>query len=421
MLREDLAATLRSEHERDGYLFPAYEDYNFARVPATVASLFGVDDVRRLPPDVFATAPTRVHNVALVFVDGFGFEHWREDRDDLPFVDRVTEAGTVTPLTSTYPSETAACVTSVHTGLFPSEHGLLGWDQHLAAIDRVVETLPFRTRAGDEPTTPEGDAASADLLFEGEPIYDRLAEAGVESVVLGPDEMNETAYSRRVNQGATTRSYEGDSFRSFAHELREAVESGGERYVYGYLPHVDTAAHLAGRESDEYRDALSGISDAMVEAFLGELDERTARETLLLVVADHGGVDVAPADKLDLFDVPGVADAVRRDRADDPLVVGGPRNVRMFLRDGTRDDVETALRREVEALVLPGEAAIERGLFGPGDPVADLRERVGDLVVVPKERALWYDESRMDLVGMHGGLHPREMLVPFAAARASDV
>lgn len=421
MLREDLAATLREEHERDGYLFPAYDDYNFARVPATVKAVFGVDDLRRLPPDVFAGAPTRVRNVALVFVDGFGFEHWREEASEHEFFRRVTDAGTVTPLTSTCPSETAACVTSAHTGLFPTEHGLLGWDQYLAEIDRVVETLPFRTRDGDEPTGPDGATASADLLFEGPPMYDELAaEAGVESVVLAPDEQNETAYSRRTNEGAEPRSYDGEDLGSFGRALRDAVASGGERYVYGYLPHVDAAAHLAGRESDEYADALSAISDALVEEFLAGLDDRTARETLLLVVADHGGVDVPDDDKVDLFGVDGVADAVRRDREGDALVVGGPRNARLHLRDGTRDRVAAALREELDALVLPGEEAIERGLFGPGDPVGDLRERVGDLLVVPRERAVWHADDKMDLVGMHGGLHPREMLVPFAAVRASD-
>jgi hypothetical protein len=36
----------------------------------------------------------------------------------------------------------------------------------------------------------------------------------------------------------------------------------------------------------------------------------------------------------------------------------------------------------------------------------------------------WYGDEHpeeLDLVGMHGGLHPDEMLVPFAAVRADQL
>ena len=111
-------------------------------------------------------------------------------------------------------------------------------------------------------------------------------------------------------------------------------------------------------------------------------------------------------------------DALRTGGDGDPIPpVGGPRNVQLHVRDGEREAVRELLAGEFEALLLSREEALDRGLFGPGEPGARFRRRLGDLVVVPRDRSVWHDDAALRYVGMHGGLHPDEMLVPFAAAR----
>lgn len=83
---------------------------------------------RRLPDDAIAGVECGdAENVVVLLVDGFGYEHWKRERDVHPLLSALTERGIVTPLTSVYPSETAAAITTVHTGRKPVEHGLLGW------------------------------------------------------------------------------------------------------------------------------------------------------------------------------------------------------------------------------------------------------------------------------------------------------
>jgi len=67
--------------------------------------------------------------------------------------------------------------------------------------------------------------------------------------------------------------------------------------------------------------------------------------------------------------------------------------------------------------VLDGDAAVDAGLFGDGPVSPKLRERVGDLVVVPKSVGVWIGEEprKLGFVGHHGGQHPEEMYVPFLA------
>ena len=100
MRRDRVETELLDAHAEDGAVFPAYDDYCFANVSDTVASVLGADADRPLPGDVFEGVATDVDNVVVVLVDGFGWEHWKRDQDDHRFLADLTAAGTVTPLTS---------------------------------------------------------------------------------------------------------------------------------------------------------------------------------------------------------------------------------------------------------------------------------------------------------------------------------
>ncbi len=66
-----------------------------------------------------------------------------------------------------------------------------------------------------------------------------------------------------------------------------------------------------------------------------------------------------------------------------------------------------------------------RGCSGLNAPSRKFLERAGNLLVLPKRKeVVWYrfkDVPPLDLRGHHGGLHPDEMLVPFASARLSSL
>jgi hypothetical protein len=200
VLDESVEARLRDECLDDGLLFPDYERYCFAGVPGTVGEVLGADVGTSLPEDVLAGVDTDVENVVCVLVDGLGYDCWVRDRREHGFLDRVTEEGTVTPLTSIYHAETAAAITTVHTGDTAAEHGLLGWDVYLDEPGFVLETLPFRQKGGTA-----GDAAELvdpDVLYGGETVYERLAEAEIDAHAFQPAATIDTPYSRRNGHGS---------------------------------------------------------------------------------------------------------------------------------------------------------------------------------------------------------------------------
>ncbi|WP_265110567.1 alkaline phosphatase family protein [Halosolutus halophilus] len=404
-MRTDLESRLRDRLTEDGYLFPDYGKYCFARIPDTVRSVLGHAGEQPLPADVLAGLDGEYDRVLVLLVDGFGLAFWKRHRGRA-VLDRLDERGIVSPLTTIYPSETAAALTTFHTGTLPASHGLLGWDVYDPADDAAYEAFTATVKAGD-------DAVDHDLqdVFEGAPIYPDFEAAGIDCrhVVPFPE----------TYDGATCHSYGPDeSLDGFEPTLRNAFAAADDpAFLFAYLPQIDTAAHAYGTHSDEYRETVDDVFATIDRAFSG-LDADSAGDTLVVLTADHGHVDTDAGRTVDLETIDGVVEALERHGDGEPVrYAGSPRNVHLHLRDGRVEDVRSILDDRLDARVFTQADVLDRSLFGGGPRSETFRRRLGDLVIVHRDSGVWYgsDRPKLDLVGMHGGLHPDEMLVPFAA------
>lgn len=402
----DRADALLAEHAEDGYVFPAYEDYCFSNVPGTAGALLGSDVGPRLPNDVFDGIDTDASIVVVFLLDALGYDDFVTTAEESDFLRSFAETGAVTPLTSTFPSETAACVTTVETGRSPLSHGMLGWNGYDPEADVVYETLPFEATDG-------GDLAlSQDELFDGDTVYDRLAADGVSCHSVQP--------FGTPSEHATDHVCE--TVAEFAVELRDVLEAARDEertYVYAYWPEVDTVGHHVGPNHDAYPLSAHSVLGTLERALAG-LSEEAAEDTLFALTADHGQVDVGDGPNVRLDEIDGVLSEVPRDRSGTPIVLGGPRNVHLTV-EGDRTQVVRALDGSdaLDALVFTREEAVDRGLWGSGEPGPAFHRNCGDVVVVPRAGMVWHgdDPGEFENSGMHGGLARREMLVPFAAGR----
>jgi len=414
MLQTGVEQSLLDEQLDDGYLFPSSEDYCFANVNPTALSVLGASVDRELPHQVFDGVETNVDRVVVVFLDGYGWEDWQRDYEDVPLLSLLTERGTVTPLTSIYPSETAAAVTTFHTGRTPVEHGLLGWFQYVDDIDATLQTLPFVTLDGE----PAGDVYpeyGPESLYDGSSIYERAAEDGVESRLYHSFE------PKSPSAGATEATFE--TVADLGVQLRHQVEADdGADYHFAYLPHIDTAAHQVGTDADRYRARLAMVTESLRRELVEDVDSTVADDTLLLLTADHGIVDTVPDENVDLRADEELYEALRRDDEGDPIPpVGSARNVHLHLRDGSVEWARDHFESQYPCRTFTRQEAIDRGIFGDREPSDLFRRRCGDLIVVHENRGMWWEDKELDLIGMHGGLTRDEMLVPFAAARLSEL
>ena len=93
--------------EKTEIILPRYQDYCFANLPSTILKLFGCHHPNpALPSNVFPY-PQKYQRLILILIDAFGFQNFKNQQSQFRF---LTNKTIVSPLTSVFPSTTAAAI-----------------------------------------------------------------------------------------------------------------------------------------------------------------------------------------------------------------------------------------------------------------------------------------------------------------------
>jgi hypothetical protein len=333
-----------------------------------------------------------VDRVAVVLVDGMGWHLLPELAGDAPLLASVLtgDTGRLSELICTFPSTTPSSLVSLSTGARPGEHGILGFRLNVPGTDRVLNHVRWR----DNP--PHAEWQPLPTWFE------RLDEAGIGACAVLPAPF--------IGSGLTEAAYRGARFHpthpTDNYALAMATElSAAPGLIYGYTAELDTAAHVFGICSPQWHDAA-----AHVDALLTRLVEALPPNTVLLVTADHGGLNVPPDARVDLDTDAALGEGVR-------VVAGEPRVRYLHTEPGAAPDVQATWSEALDgrARVYGRDQAVATGMFGPVDP-AHLA-RIGDVVVVCTGDAAVLATAHEPpetarLIGFHGAATPAEMAIP---------
>ncbi len=101
-----------------------------------------------MSPDGWQASGARFRRVVTLFVDAFGWRFFERFQDH-PLLSRIAQAGSVTKLTSQFPSTTSAHVTTLYTGEAVGQHGVYEWFYYEPQVDAVIAPLLF-SYAGDD-------------------------------------------------------------------------------------------------------------------------------------------------------------------------------------------------------------------------------------------------------------------------------
>lgn len=398
----------------EGLIVPDYRGYSICSVPRFIRALFGdrVDRAEAFAPLLPDLLPDRV---VFLLLDGMGYLHLNRLRASFPdlFLNRLIDGGKFVPLTSTLPATTATALASYNTGLTPQEHGMLGYRLYLketAAITNMVRLSLLGNGQGDSAL-----AAGIDLkTFLGEmTLYDHLAQLGVQAHILLSKYIATSGLSRLIYDG-DAQSHPVVNFSDMLVTTRHILqEARGKTFLSLYWGGTDAIAHTHGPQSEAFTAELRSIDAALERELAGRIDD-----TLLLISADHGFVAMEESDYIMIPDYPELA----RNLLLPP--VGDTRAAYLFVREGKRKEVKEFITEHFgkDLLCLDSHEALEAGLFGLGKIKPEVPDRIGDLLVISTgSRALYYPyKDSAKLKGMHGGLTPQEMLVPFIMSRLSE-
>jgi predicted AlkP superfamily pyrophosphatase or phosphodiesterase len=409
------------------FILPAYRDYCLSNVPSTILSMFGIDNGRpRIPRgELETTSPTQ--KLILFVIDGLGYYDVKPHFEDGHFFQAAASTACLIPITTVFPSTTAAALTTLSTGLTPQEHSLPEWFVYLKEVGKVVATLPF-SPVGERGRDRLLGRLSPRTLYSGRGIDQILRGHGVDVVSFVGARLARTAYSRRSHAGSEIVPYITSS--DLMASLRKRIEETRRpTYFYVYWDRVDAIGHAYGPGTDESRSEVALLSHLLKTELVDRLSPKAASETTLMLTADHGQIGVSPEAATYLNGMRPVIRGLGTNPSDGRRIPpwGSARDVYLAVKEGRVEAVAACLRRELRrrAVVLRTSEAVESGLFGINKPRPRFIDRVGDLMVLPRKNHLvWYRYSRSDRLsirGHHGGMQPGEMLIPLVVTRVSSL
>ncbi|MBF4160959.1 alkaline phosphatase family protein [Nocardioides acrostichi] len=370
-----------------GFVEPAYGTASLADVVPGVAAALG------RPLAGLTEGPTEglllpsADSYVVLLVDGLGARLLERYRHVAPF---LASMRSVAPsATAGVPSTTATSLTSFGTGLVPGHHGVVGFTSRLPGTDRLLVALTWDKSVDPEEWQPHPTALA------------RLAAQGVEVSVVNKREFRDSGLTRAAARGAD---YVGAD--RVGERIAAAVTGAGRTpsLTYLYDPDLDWTGHQHGVASPQWLQQL-----AMIDHEAEQLRDALPASTRLLIVADHGMVDVPPTARVDVDQVDELRDGVS-------LLGGEARFRHLYCSRGAVDDVVATWRSVLgeRADVLTRDEAVARGWFGPVE--SRVVPRLGDVMVACRDETAvlstrsWAYEAT--LIGMHGSLTAEEMLIP---------
>ena len=410
MLHKEILKTFK---RKGNLVFPDYKKYCLSNLPSTAIKILGGKTGRPV-------IPVKHKSEKLVFFlfDGFGFNQWAGF--DHPVRRAFEKVGDVFPITTVFPSTTAAAMTSLHTGLTPQEHGLLEWYLYFKEIDMMIMTLPFASEF--EPKRFKKSNADPKILLDAGTVYQKTKMRGIKPYVFIGKDIAKGAYSDLAFKGAVVVGYK--NLNDLFNKLKRKILASGRAYYFVYWPEIDAFSHHKGPFAKEVLKRKIRLFNKL-QAFFKNIDKETAEKTTILMSADHGQIGVDPSRTVYLNGYGWLEMALKKNengRVIEPY--GLPRDVFLQIKKEKIPEV----KQKLEGLgynVLLTKEAIKTGLFGIGRPSKRFLERAGDLLVLPKKNGMvWYKHNKKEVVnflGIHGGLTKDEMVIPFAVANMHEL
>jgi Type I phosphodiesterase / nucleotide pyrophosphatase len=324
----------------------------------------------------------------LLVIDGLGWELLREHPAAAPFLSELAMTGR--QLTAGFPATTVTSLASLGTGRPPGQHGMLGYQVIVPGEGKLLNALRWDQRVDARRWQP------------GTTIFERAAAAGIRPFRVAHGSLRQTGLSTAIMRGAEYRA--ADTLGALAAQAGAALSGAAPALALVYHGELDGTGHVCGCTSDAWRFHLGHV-DKLAEQLAGALPPGTA----LHVTADHGMVDVADEDRIDVDALPQLRQGVA-------LLGGEPRARHVYAAPGAAADVLAAWRETLgaRAWVVSRDEAVAAGWFGP---VRDrLAARIGDVIAAPAGPwaivATKAEPHESALIGLHGSLTSSDQLVP---------
>lgn len=400
---------------------PLYDTYCFSRIPSTIENLFGISRTHGLPNDItHRLTEHKYKKVVFIFVDAFGWKFFEKYKNKYPALRRFVENGTVSKITSQFPSTTAAHITTINTGLSVGESGVYEWFYYEPKLDAVIAPLLF-SYATDK---TRGTLVEANIdpakLFPSKTLYEKLIKYGIKSSTFLSNEFANSEYNSVVSKGSNI--YPFSTVAEGLTNLSEmVVKEKSKSYFFFYYGKIDSMGHNYGTDSRFFESEIDLFFTALENTLFNHIEERV-KDTMILLSADHGQTNVNPKTTFYLNkEIKNIEKYLKATKEGHTIIPAGScRDMFLHVKENSIQELKQILSAKLKgkAEIYEVEFLAHQGFFG-NNLSKEFKSRVGNLVILPYEgEAVWWYEPgifEQKHIGHHGGLTREEVEIPFLA------
>jgi len=401
----------------ENFILPAYEGQSILNIPATVCQAFGIPPIHSVPlrQEVFPINTQNIKRIIIILMDGLAlsrFTSWMEE-GKIPAWNRLLQSGHLAPITSISPSTTSAAITTLWTGHSAAEHGVMGyevWLKKYGVVTNMITQGPMSFKKGHAHLDQAGFVAETELDIPK--LGEHLAKYGVHTYSFQHYSIANSGLSRTFMNAVNIYPYANEA--ECWVNVREliAAKKKEKLYLWTYWSSLDGLGHIYGPDDERTQTYFSNFSRNLEENLINRLTPELRDGTLLLFTADHGQVSTIKNPLFSLSNHPEFIDCLHI------KPTGESRFTYLHVKPGK----ETTLRDYIAStwpekfVVMESQKLLNSGLFGPGVPMNDIYNRIGDITLLARDQNyLWWSDEENPLIGRHGGLSALDMIVPFVA------
>lgn len=306
---------------------------------------------------------------------------------------------------SVFPSTTATALTSFASCLWPSDHGIVGWNTHLP--DRGITILPLKAseRISRSPVRRYGFSLSS--IINAESVFPKLA---TDNRLFIHKKLRSGEFAKWAHPAMPRSGYE--NLNQVVKRLVAASKKNIDpSFTYLYIDDLDSMSHKNGWDSGRVNSLVEKI-----DGILKNLREQLPSDTRMVVSSDHGHINI-PENRHRILK--------SDNRLFDYLQVPPSGESRMpifHVIEGKEQEFLDEFESQYgEAFLLLTPDDVEQSrLLGPGPLSPITRERLGSWIGITAEAdAIEFvpaGRKSNGNSGMHGGLSEHEMRIPLFLA-----
>ncbi len=356
---------------------PDYE-HSILNVTASILKHYNAPTAYKTLP-IIEEALVDKHHVVLVLLDGMGvnilYKHLFKDAFLLKHLKDV--------ISSVFPPTTVAATTTVLSGLPPYVSGHLGWVQYFPKEDAMISLFPNQDFYDNK---RQFDFNFKDKYLKYTSIYEQIKRG-----------------SSQVSLNELFPNFREDGYQSFKDQVDKviAITRSKERsFTYVYWTEPDLTEHHYGVDAYETKKVLLDLDQEIERmAFF------SARGTAIIVIADHGLVDVTD---VPLFQNQVLMDMMRKKPSNEA------RATTYYVKHNEHKRFKEVFEEHYgkHFMLLSKAEILEKKLLGEGKKHRLLDQFLGDFMSIATSNQMMRLSDEKSFLAHHAGLTKEELEVP---------